>query len=203
MKKITLGKLPENNLVILGEQISRNHCSIEEIETGIFLIKDTSTHGTFVNHRQIKQTTFSKTDTLSLGNVNIDTELIFQILEKTEIPIGIKYDELKQQFAISQQFLKLKEVYDNFLKEKRKISRKGIFLKAILRGGLGMIPIVGSGIAELTGGVLNVNEKLNELNEKFKKEYICPCCFRFLGFEPFENLEKQKTCFYCKKKWIL
>ena len=64
-----------------------------------------------------------------------------------------------------------------------------------------IINTLGSALGIMAGGALDSRKRIDELNEEFKKKYVCPKCFKHFGQEPFENIKKRGYCFYCKTKW--
>jgi len=210
-KIINIGRTAENNIVIKHEKVSSKHCRIKQISETQFLLEDLdSSNGTFVNDKRIKQTLINETDKIKFASFEIETALILSVFSQNAIPNGLLYenllklkDEIKKQQQIFVEFQKLKDVYENYQKDKKKLIRGNTLKSTGLRAGLSLIPIVGVALGTLSTGVTgNVQEKMMVLTEQFKKDYICPSCFKFLGDEPFENMEKRGTCLYCKTKWI-
>jgi len=210
-KIINIGRILENNIVIKHEKVSSKHCKIKQISENQFLLEDLdSSNGTFVNDKRIKQTLITETDKIKLATFEINTTLVLSIFSQNTIQNSLLYENLlKQQDEIIKQqqifveFAKLKDVYENYQKAKKKTIRGNTLKSTGLRAGLSLIPLVGIALGTLSQNVTgNVQEKIMELTEQFKKDYICPSCFKFLGDEPFENMEKRGTCLYCKTKWI-
>jgi len=210
-KTINIGRILENNIVIKHEKVSSKHCKIKQISENQFLLEDLdSSNGTFVNDKRIKQTLITETDKIKLATFEINTTLVLSIFSQNTIQNSLLYENLlKQQDEIIKQqqifveFAKLKDVYENYQKAKKKTIRGNTLKSTGLRAGLSLIPLVGIALGTLSQNVTgNVQEKIMELTEQFKKDYICPSCFKFLGDEPFENMEKRGTCLYCKTKWI-
>lgn len=128
---------------------------------------------------------------------------------------------------IIRKFAQLEEVWTMYQKEKITL-QKGAASKNFLRmlpmallGGTGYliscipelsdmripITLIGLGI----GGIItfiayrsstSLPEKMEELNQKFQIDYVCPKCKQFLGFIPFEGLKNRGHCLTCKTKWI-
>jgi hypothetical protein len=116
---------------------------------------------------------------------------------------GISYEEFRKQEHIYLAFSELKAVYEEYLKKKRYIMKSNNLKSTGIRAGLSFIPVVGSALGILSTTITgNVQADMMELEEAFKKNYICPGCFKFLGAEPFENMEKRGFCLICKTKWI-
>jgi len=198
-----IGRLPDNTLVVAHPKISSKHCLIKKIAEGEYLIEDLdSTNGTFVNGRRIKQTIIKPGDELELADMLIDIKIAFSVFNLTSLAEGINYGDLKKQETISTEFSKLKAVYEKYVSDKKKTMTGSTLTSTGLRAGLSLIPFVGNALGIVATGMTgNVQAKLYELDEKFKKNYICPVCFKFLGNEPFDNLEKRGTCFFCKSQW--
>ena len=200
---IKLGRSSENTLVVGYPKISSKHCLIRKVGEGEFIIEDLgSTNGTFVNGRRIKQTMIKPEDELKLADMVMDAKLVLSVFDLKSDAEKIDYAGLEKQAAIKAEFLNLKKVYEIYVSDKKKIMMGSTLTTTGLRAGLSLIPFVGNALGIVATGMTgNVQAKIYELDEKFKKEYICPVCFRFLGNEPFDNLEKRGTCIYCKAKW--
>lgn len=200
---ISIGRLPGNTLIVEYPKISSKHCQIRQVPDEEFVIEDLdSTNGTFVNGRRIKQTLIKPDDELKLADMVIDAALLLSLFQKITEKGGIKYAELKKNAEINADFLKLKKVYEKYVSDKKMLMMGSSLTSTGLRAGLSMIPYVGTALGIVATGMTGtVQAKMYELDEKFKMEYICPVCFRFLGNEPFDNLNKRGTCIYCKSKW--
>lgn len=198
-----IGRGNDNHLVIKFPNVSSRHCSIRAFADGGLVIEDLdSTNGTFVNGRRIKQCQLKPDDELSLAGFTVDVKMVIGIFGQQPLKTGINYEELRKQEQIYQKFLELKGIYEQHQKQKRKIMKNNTLKSTGVRAGLSVIPFVGSALGILSAGVTgNVQEKLMELEEEFKKNYICPGCFKFLGADPFENLDKRGFCLICKTKW--
>lgn len=208
---LKIGKSDTNNLVIKYGKISRQHCSVKQVSETEFVIEDLdSSNGTYINGRRIKQTLLKPDDQLQLADFSINVHLLLLLFSENKLPVGMLYeqllkkiDEQKAQILIFEEFTKLKEIYEKHLAAKKKIMRGDTLKKTGIRAGLSLIPLIGMALGQLSGTVGNsIQEKVMELDEEFKKNYVCPKCFKFLGAEPYENLEKRGFCFYCKTKWI-
>jgi len=200
---LNLGRAQGNTLVIPYQKISSKHCVIKKNEDDEFIIEDPgSTNGTFVNGKRIMQTTLKTGDELKLADFEIDLEVIFAIFRLKAIPGSLNYEELKKQEAIHREFEGLKKVYDDYISHKKKIMAGSSITSTGLRAGLSLIPVVGNALGIMASGVTNsVQSKMIELDEKFKSEYVCPVCIRFLGQEPFDNLLRRGSCLFCKSSW--
>ena len=202
-QSIKIGRNNNNTIIVEhNNKISREHAEIIKFSENEFLIKDLdTTHGTFVNGNRIKQTQLTIDSKLQVGEFELDTKLILSKLNSDDFSKQIKYDDLLKNKVIIEEFLKLENIYEQYKKDKRKIEREGGLTKTGLRAGLALIPIVGNAIGIMAGGTLDNRKDIDELNEKFKLEYVCPKCYKHFGQEPFENIKKRGYCFYCKTKW--
>jgi len=198
-----IGRGNDNHLVIKFPNVSNRHCSIRTFADGGMVIEDLdSSNGTFVNGKRIRQCQLKPGDDLSLAGFAVDVKMILSLFGQQPLKAGIIYEELRKQEQMYQKFAELKGIYEQYQKEKRRIIKSNTLKSTGVRAGLSVIPFVGSALGILSAGVTgNVQEKLMELEEDFKKNYICPGCFKFLGAEPFENLDKRGFCLICKAKW--
>jgi putative nucleotidyltransferase with HDIG domain len=65
-----LGRGPDNDIVLTGDEISRHHCRIEPTAEG-FLVRDTSRNGTFVNGASAEQRILADADRLTVGPITL------------------------------------------------------------------------------------------------------------------------------------
>jgi hypothetical protein len=200
---IHIGRSDTNHLIITYPRISGTHCVIKSIEKDKFLIEDMgSSNGTWVNGKRIRQCLIASNDEIKLADFKVSNEILFSLLSTHDRPKSLRYDELEQQFAIYHEFEKLHEIYNHYVKLKRNAIQGNSLVSTGIRAGLSLVPVVGSALGTIaTGAMGNVQLKLMEIEEQYKKDYICPSCFNFLGAEPFENLAKRGFCSYCKTKW--
>lgn len=200
---LKIGRSLNNQLVIKNDRVSSVHCAIYRLPDGNFIVEDLgSTNGTFVNGTRIMQTQLNLNDELQLGSFIVDTTAVLSLFDQP-VQQGTIYDDIIKQDHIQKEFRKLKPLYDSYIKEKLRIMKESNLANTGLKAGLSLIPVVGSALGILSSTVTgNPQEQMLELEEKFKKLYICPGCFKFLGAEPFENLEKRGYCLICKTKWV-
>jgi transcriptional regulator with GAF, ATPase, and Fis domain len=80
--EVRVGAMPDNDLVVEDETVSRYHCRIVQEESGYIIVDLGSTNGTFVNGVRIREAYLSSGCTVSLGQ----SDLIFNAAqEKVEI----------------------------------------------------------------------------------------------------------------------
>ncbi len=69
--KITIGREPDNTIVIDSKLASRHHCVIQKIRDAYFLKDENSTNGTFVNAQRIPADKYVKLnpgDKITIGS---------------------------------------------------------------------------------------------------------------------------------------
>jgi transcriptional regulator with GAF, ATPase, and Fis domain len=65
---LSLGRDPSNHVMVGEPAVSRKHCTISEVSTGVFEITDLDSHnGTFVNGAQISRTPLQHADRVRIG----------------------------------------------------------------------------------------------------------------------------------------
>ncbi len=206
MKSVKIGRSPDKNntIVIDNRKVGREHAELIQVAENKYIIKDLgSTNGTFVDGRRTRQAEVNEQTKLQFADFSVDPKLLISKLNSDDYNVPINYSEFAEREKIILEFEKLEQVYEKYIADKRKIERKGGLKKTGLRAGLALIPYVGSAIGMMAGGALDIRKELEELNENFKKEYVCPKCYKFFGAEHFENIQKRGYCFYCKTKFRL
>lgn len=199
---IKIGRNNNNTIITDYGKISREHAEIIKLSDNEYLIKDLdTTHGTFVNGNRIKQTQITADSKLQIAGFELDTKLILSRLNSEDFSKQITYADLLKNKEITEAFLMLENIYEQYKKDKRRIERGGGLKKTGFRAALALIPFVGNAIGIMAGGAIDSRKRLDELNEKFRIEYVCPKCYKHFGQEPFENIKKRGFCFYCKTKW--
>lgn len=213
---IKIGKAEDNDFVVNDSQVSRHHARLIREDNGIWLLEDVgSTNGTFVNNSQIVKKRITPMDKIKLGH-SYDLNL-------SEV--------LKYNNDYSEEFAKLKQVYDDYVQAKVKIQSSNQFktrlfqsLPFALPGVVGVvIGFLGKGSPELFGVSLliticapmigiylgakqsaKIPQQLQDIANQFKIDYVCPKCGTFLGEIPWESLRNRKQCpvSSCKAKWV-
>lgn len=72
--KITIGRAPENNIVVNNKLTSRHHAVIQKIKDAYFIKDEKSTNGTFLNGQRIppeKYVRLNPGDKITIGNDNL------------------------------------------------------------------------------------------------------------------------------------
>lgn len=215
MVTITIGKAPDNDFVVNNAHVSRHHARLVR-ENSLWVLEDLdSSNGTFVNGSQIIKKKITPTDSICLGD---------DCMVRLE-------DLLKSKNDYSEEFKKLKKIYDDYTKEKVRIQSSNQFktrlfqsLPFALPGIVGMIigyagqsshqwmmiclllavfaPVAGIYMGARQSA--KIPHQLQELNNQFKIDYVCPKCGTFLGEIPWESLKNKRHCpiSTCQAKWV-
>ncbi|MDR1097933.1 MAG: FHA domain-containing protein [Tannerella sp.] len=214
--KVKIGKASDNDFVINDPQVSRYHALLTQDENRDLLLEDLgSTNGTFVNDCQIVKKRVTSEDRVTFGTV---------------YTVSI-HDILKRDNDYSEEFVRLKDVYDGYIKEKIRIQSSNQFKTRLFQS----LPFAVIGVAGIVLGFMGHTNKglfvfsfilavcaptigiyfgarqaakipaqLQRLANQFKIDYVCPKCGTFLGEIPWESLSNKKRCpvSSCRAKWI-
>lgn len=152
--EIKLGRNTSLNHVVVDDgqkKISGEHCTIKKLPNGTFLLTDSSSNGTFINDRQVRQEPIKESDSLSLYKTRIDVKRILALFNSNQIKIGVPYSslpEIKEKFTEQEKhkiqvgFKRLEIVYNDYQNQKTKISKDFSKKSNIMRGlfiGVGAI----------------------------------------------------------------
>jgi hypothetical protein len=205
-KKIVVGDINS-----VPRTVSRNHCELIADENGGYIIKNINPDNvTYVN------------------NVSIDVKHI-TVNDKVELGRGMYKLDLNIFMNIFPNMIdirKLKNVWENYHGGKiktqiaeRKFNAMGritsiITMMAIVCSiflGHSPIYLVLYGIAIVISLVLTIRAYKNAtkvpitndlMEDKFKKEYVCPNCHHFMGYQSYDMLIQNDNCPYCKVKYL-
>jgi hypothetical protein len=195
--KYTLGRNPDNTIIINKPQVSGHHATLTVISENIMLLEDhNSTNGTFVNGLQVLRILVGSTDKVMFGNLPINLDKLFAKNKPQVAPAKAP----PQNNDYSAEFLILKDVY-TANQEARKVIQNGDKLKVLARAGLVFVPYIGLPLGILMMGMLSSNEKYAVLDREYQLKYVCPKCRRYLGSVYWETLANQKRC-GCGAVWI-
>ncbi|MBE6301716.1 MAG: FHA domain-containing protein [Parabacteroides distasonis] len=212
---IRIGKAIDNDFVINDPHVSRYHAKLIHNEEGWLLEDLSSTNGTFVNGSQIVRKYVTPGDKITLGD---SYELNLSEVQKFNNDYSEEFD-------------KLKDVYENYTQAKVKIQSSNQFktrliqtLPFVIPGIIGVIvgflgkgsmallvlsliiticaPTIGIYLAAKQSAKIPI--LLQDLTNQFKIDYVCPKCGTFLGEVPWESLRNRKQCpvSSCKAKWM-
>ena len=101
MKVITIGRNPDNDIVIDDSFVSRHHCQIIQDDTGNFRLVDFgSSNGTFVNGVQITgEVMLNPNDAVLIGNTTLPWRSYFDNAGIGKNTKAVKEQKISQQFV--------------------------------------------------------------------------------------------------------
>jgi len=202
------------------KSVGRKHARIYRNQDSIYIEDLDTANGTFVNGKIIKVKKITASDRVFLGGLDY-----FELkLEKALALLPMSDSDFKNGF------LRLKEVYDDYQKEKNILEGKGQadlitkrMLPTMLMGTItgivtAIVPPDTRAIIGIIGGVLTIvvflvatklatasglkmKEELNQLKEAFELNFVCPACRASLGAKSWEFYKKQSKCPGCKREW--
>ena len=190
--------------------VSRHHISLQPAGAGKWQIKNLNERNvTFVNGIAVESKTISESDKIELGN----SHYLFP------------WDALQEPKVETADIRPLRKVWEDYNQENIRIRKqqKNIGLLASIPMGFTMLGglLAGIGPEEIRGVAYlftaiallimlygfykrfndNSIEKQEELKKKLQRNYTCPKCGHFLGFQDYEVLAQGEVCPYCKTKY--
>ena len=194
--------------------VSRNHCRVVINQEGKMLIEDiTDNNFMYISGQDCKRkNNVSMGDIIELGpdRYRLDMESIVKTLTS------------QQSFCI----VNLKEVYETYQKERfdLQVSQGKLNALSALPGVLSMASIglafffssnarvwmiVIAALFALIFALIRyrnatrVPVKTKAIEDSFREKYICPnpMCGHFLGFTPYKEIIKNRSCPYCRSRF--
>lgn len=190
--------------------VSRHHISLQSSGSGKWIIKNLNERNvSFVNGIAVESKTISESDKVELGN----SHYLFP------------WDALSEPKVETADIRPLRHIWEEYNQENIRIRKqqKNTGLLASIPMGFTMLGglIAGVGPEEIRGVAYlftaiallimlygfyrrfndNSIEKQEELKKKLQRNYTCPKCGHFLGFQDYEVLAQSEACPYCKTKY--
>lgn len=226
----TFGRNSSNTNQINKSDISDFHARITALPSGEFLVEDRgaitpgedTTNGTFINGYRVLQATVSQKDEVRFSiDTLIDLNEVFG-LNKSIRPVKTDPKDFTMEFT------ELKEVYDKYKKSRRSVISNTTLKANLVRITFMLLPpvmisgiqyfgsaspeqingylhysVVGSALGILLASYISPTEKLEDLDDNFRVQYVCPNpeCHLPLGNIPWLNYQKQSKCFRCGAKY--
>ena len=211
---LTIGRNQNNDWVIQSDKVSGIHARAYFSDGHDIILEDLdSMNGTLVDGRKVKQTVVGNHSSICLGG---------------EV---IGYGDLRSRLRhknrdYSEEFEHLKTVYISYRRDLEKIRRSDEKKNFVIRLAFSLIPLVvmlffinsirpelrifffmgAPVIFMVVSHFKQLNSKsrikMEELTEKFLKEYKCPSCRCSLGNASWNVLADQKFCLSCKAIWV-
>ena len=66
-RRATIGRAPENAVVLDLDSVSRRHCTLRPQRAGFFVTDEGSTNGTFVNQKRVTYSKLNDGDIIQIG----------------------------------------------------------------------------------------------------------------------------------------
>jgi len=195
------------------KSVSREHCSLVLNDDGTYQLKNLNAQNiTFVNGVPVENKRVSEKDTIELGNDHFPIE--WSIV-----------NEMKPKVANIRHLQRVWEEYDYeseqlTIKERRVTSlRSGLGILTMAAIALGFVIgredagsiymlLYGSAIVLSVGFFIKsmidasgIPKKRKHLANKFRRDYSCPNCGRFLN-QSWDQLKLNDCCPFCKTKFI-
>lgn len=212
----TLGRSPENDLIIDDPTVGRRHLTINFISESELQIEDLDSNNyTFVNNQRVKRKTIAPTDEIKLGSYILPAGFLFSETLK-------KVNESKTDF--SEEFVRLKKIYGDYERKLNELKRKSqvapmlirtVFTLVVMASAFFLIkdpqvryPIMTG--AGLIGGLITLNvqrdmklkDQIDILTAELEMVYKCPKCGKSLISRRWQHWASKKECENCGAKWV-
>lgn len=214
--EITVGRSPENDIVIDQPVVGRFHLKITYLSDSELIVEDLDTVSfTFINQVRIKKKHLYPSDSLMLGNYQLDTEKLFHDIIKIIRDSRTDY---------SSEFMHLQTVYSIYEKRVSELKRKSQLLPMIIKSTITIFAIVvayfaikdpqirnlAMTVAGLLGGFITlsvqedskVRDEIDILTLKLESEYMCPKCGKSLISRRWQHWAAKKKCDNCNAIWV-
>lgn len=190
--------------------VSRHHISLQPTDEGKWIIKNLNERNvTFVNGIAIESKTISENDTVELGNSHYLLNW-YALSEPKEETVDIRplkkiweeYDEQRTENQIAERKFNAARSATGI------ITMLAIACSLILGHGPVYLILYGLAIGiSLVFTVLaykkssDIPRQQKEMTKLFQKQYVCPKCGHFMGFQDYDILIQGDACPYCKTKY--
>lgn len=190
--------------------VSRQHCQLKVIDKDTFIITNIkAANVTWVNGVEVQSKQITLDDKVQLG-ANKYVLPLSEIIKQTEPNIA----DIRQ----------LKAVWDNYnnsLIANRKRQQQNNLLSRVPM----MFTLLGSVVAAASEDLRSISivftviaatimlygfyriatdksiEEQERLKKEFQKNYVCPKCGRFMGFQDFDIIRQHSNCPYCRAQY--
>lgn len=215
--EITVGRSPENDIVIEQAVVGRFHLKITYVSDCELIVEDLNTlNFTYINNVRIKKKHLTPEDSLMLGNYQLDIEKLFSDIIKIIRDSRTDY---------SSEFKHLQTVYSIYEKRVSELKRKSQLFPMIIKSSVTIVAIVVAyfvikdpqirnlvmTIAGLLGGFItltvqedsNVRDEIDILTLKLESEYKCPKCGKSLINRRWQHWASRRKCDSCDAIWVI
>ncbi len=212
----SIGRAPDNKIRIDAKEVGKYHAYISVNENGVFIEDLDSLNGVYVNGFRIKEAMLNHRDKVTIAKkYDLDLSKLFKKINPELNPNDY-----------TKEFLELKQVYDEFLQNKKKAIRlhqnktdlqrffivtiptvifivlaHSDWLKSVFEKSYFPIYIaLTAALSCLLPFVHSENLRLIKLEREYKKKYKCPKCKMMLSHD-WEIHREEKECPRCKAMW--
>jgi pSer/pThr/pTyr-binding forkhead associated (FHA) protein len=217
---VTIGRNPDNKIIINDVNISRYHCKIRMLTPVIIEVEDTgSSNGTFADDEKIeigKRHQYASSVKIRLGKTfSLDLKKIFPTIQIVQRPFSSTLPSITPGTPITAQelaaFMELEDVWKEYMGRQNHANNVsmgysiGGSILALAFGGL--TGGIGFALASAGGGILGrylgnqASSKIkNDLTyeDAFLQTYACPRCKESFQKRPWITV---RECFKCKIKY--
>lgn len=193
------------------KSVSRQHSSIVMDADGKMTVKNLKAENeTFVNGRSVESKAVKEDDRIELG----------------ESKYAVDWKAIKGVMPVIADIRPLEKVWTNY-QEKRLEQQIKERRFGTLRSATGLITMVAIALSMFTGrdstiylilygaaivislaftvkayrDSANAPRRMQELSDRFQRDYVCPKCGHFLGMQSYDILKQNDGCPYCKAKY--
>ena len=189
--------------------VSRQHVQIKHMPDGKWQLRNLNEQNlTFVNGLAVESKVVTEGDKVELGQSRY--LLSWETIKGPKVEV-IDLKPLRQaweEYTQANIDIRQRQKTTNLL--------ASVPMAFTMLGGLvsGVVPEVRTAALVLTGIALALMlygfyrratdhsiEEMEEAKKRFQRDYVCPKCGRFMGFQDIDILKQQKACPYCKTKF--
>jgi hypothetical protein len=215
--EITLGRSPENDIVVNQPVVGRFHLNIKYISETDLLIEALDPNSyTYINDTRIKLKHLHPQDTIFLGNYKLDTGILFANIIKIVRDSRTDY---------TSEFKHLRTIYNIYERKVSALKRKSQLFPMIIKSAFTFLAIIIAyfmikdqqlrnlvmTVAGLLGGFLTlviredskVRDEIDILTLKLEAEYKCPKCEKSLTSKRWQHWAAKKKCENCDAIWVI
>lgn len=211
---LTIGRNQNNDWIIQSDKVSGLHARAYFNDGNDIILEDLdSMNGTLVDGRKVKQAVVDSHSYISLGS---------EVLAFGDLRSRLRH----KNRDFTEEFEHLRSVYNTYRNDLEKIRRSDEKKNFVIRLAFSLIPLVvmlffinsiapelrifffmgAPVIFMVVSHFKQLNSKsrtkMEELSEKFLKEYKCPSCRCSLGNASWNVLADQRYCLSCKAIWV-
>lgn len=207
--EIIVGRRGEQPFSITDKSVSGKHLKLTTMPDGNVLVEDLgSSNGTFIDGVRILRKEVSRNTVIRMGgSYSFKISDVIPDAPKAVAPksnVKSTTSQSAQEYSIAH----LESVWNEYTTAKDELQNqnRNIGLMRSATPILNIIPGLGAALGTYSfykAKKFNYNEALNEVQERFEDNYICPKCHHFLGTIKYKLLIQDSNCRFCKCKWTI